>query len=186
MSLTSYSPVPHTPMTLWEHVRLAFNQLVSFGLSTFFLLGVVMWAMAAEALYAIPNFFKRVKAPKYEWDDDRYWRREGKKISKEPRDYARQIGLDIENQTVETEDGYYLRYVAILGRLADLGTGCTRSWIPMRSRVPMVAVSLEDAASRTGQLTSRRVPRAHSPRPVPVVRLVYYVRGPLARVLARA
>jgi hypothetical protein len=96
-------------MSLWDHVRLAFNQAVSFGLSTFFLLGVVIYAMTVEAVYAIPTLLRPSKDPKYAWDNDKYWRREGKKISKEPKDYAQQIGLDIENQTVETEDGYFLR-----------------------------------------------------------------------------
>lgn len=96
-------------MTLWDHIRLNINQVISFGLSTIFLSGVVVWALAAEAIHAIPRYLNPQRLPKYVWDDDKYWRREGAKISKFPRDYARQIGLDIEDQTVETEDGYLLK-----------------------------------------------------------------------------
>lgn len=111
VSLTTYEPAPHTPLSRWERVRLNVTQAFSLAISTVFLAGVVVWALSVEFLQAIPKYLKPTPEAKYDWDRDAYWRKEGVKISKEPRDYARQIGMDIENQTVETEDGYYLRCV---------------------------------------------------------------------------
>jgi hypothetical protein len=70
--------------------------------------------MGSELRRILPRWLSASEAKKFPWDDERYWKKEGRKISKEPRDYARQIGMDIENQTVETEDGYYLRWVSFL------------------------------------------------------------------------
>jgi lysosomal acid lipase/cholesteryl ester hydrolase len=67
--------------------------------------------MGSELSRILPRWLSSSEAKKFPWDDERYWKKEGRKISKEPRDYARQVGMDIENQTVETEDGYYLRWV---------------------------------------------------------------------------
>jgi hypothetical protein len=80
-------------------------------LSTFFLVFVVGWAVGSEMKRVLPRWLRPGEIKKFPWDDDRYWRKEGRKISKEPRDYARQVGMDIENQTIETEDGYFLRSV---------------------------------------------------------------------------
>ena len=65
--------------------------------------------MSAELVKALPKWMRPIKAKTFPWDDDSYWRKEGRKVSKDPRDYARQVGMDIEHQTVETEDGYLLR-----------------------------------------------------------------------------
>jgi hypothetical protein len=111
VSLSTYSPVPVTPMSYWDWVRLGVRQTISFVISTFFLAGVVLWAFAAEALMLLPTWLNPPKKPTYAWDDDKYWRKADAKVSKEPQYYARQIGMDIENQTVETEDGFYLRWV---------------------------------------------------------------------------
>ena len=108
-SSSTYSPIPHRPLTLLAKINLFINQTISIVLSTFFLVFVVAWALTSEMARALPKWIRPVPAKKFPWDDDRYWRKEGKKISKEPRDYARQVGMDIENQTVETEDGYLLR-----------------------------------------------------------------------------
>lgn len=96
-------------MTIWEHVTLFVGQAISMCISTVFLLGVVVWALGIETLQSVPRWIRRAKAKTYEWDDDVKWRKLDAKVSKEPQFYARQIGLDIENQTVETEDGYQLR-----------------------------------------------------------------------------
>jgi hypothetical protein len=90
-------------------INLFINQTISIILSTFFLVFVVAWALSTEIARALPKWIRPGPTKKFPWDDDRYWRKEGRKISKEPRDYARQVGMDIENQTVETEDGYLLR-----------------------------------------------------------------------------
>lgn len=112
-SLGTYSPPPHKPLSWWEYLWLCVNQAISMGLSTVFLIGVVAWAFAAEALYAIPKFLSFERDPKYTWDDAKHWRKADRKVSKEPQDYARKVGMDIENQTVETEDGFLLRCVHI-------------------------------------------------------------------------
>jgi hypothetical protein len=109
VSLTTYSPQPHTPLSILAKINLAINQTISIVLSTFFLGFVVSWAMSMETLRALPKWIRPDKVQKFPWDDDKYWRKEGRKISKEPKDYALQVGMDIENQTVETEDGYLLR-----------------------------------------------------------------------------
>jgi hypothetical protein len=155
-------------MTLRDHVRLAINQLISFVLSTVFLLGVVIWAFTAEALYSIPNFFKWSPDPKYAWDDDKYWRREGKKVTKEPADYAHQVGLDIENQTVETEDGYLLRMHRVVDPNAQPRSDGRGEYLSLCWPI----------------LTSRWLSYSHPPRSLPVVRLLYHLRRPLPGILA--
>lgn len=109
LSLTTYTS-EHAPMTIYEHVKLCIGQTISMGISTVFLLCVVVWALAIETLQAVPKWLRRSKVKTYAWDDDSKWRKLDKKVSKEPQYYARQIGMDIENQTVETEDGYRLRW----------------------------------------------------------------------------
>lgn len=112
-SSSTYSPIPPQPLTLLAKVNLFINQTISIILSTFFLVFVVAWAVGSEIARALPRWMRPGQIKKFPWDDDRYWRKEGRKISKEPRDYARQVGMDIENQEVETEDGYFLRSVPI-------------------------------------------------------------------------
>jgi lysosomal acid lipase/cholesteryl ester hydrolase len=112
-SSSTYSPIPHRPLTFLSKINLFINQSISIFLSTFFLVFVVAWAMGSELTRVLPRWLKSGEAKKFPWDDERYWKKEGRKISKEPRDYARQIGMDIENQTVETEDGYFLRQVRV-------------------------------------------------------------------------
>lgn len=109
LSLTTYEPVPYKPMSMLDHIKLMIGQTISFGISTVFLAGVVLWAFGAEALKILPNWLSPPKLKKYDWDDDAHWRKADAKVSKEPQYYARQIGMDIENQTIETEDGFYLR-----------------------------------------------------------------------------
>lgn len=108
-SLSTYSPQPVAPLSAWAKVSLLANQTISVILSTFFLAFVVSWALACETAARLPSWIWPGKGKKFPWDDDRYWRKEGRKISKDPADYAKQVGMDIEHQTVETEDGYYLK-----------------------------------------------------------------------------
>ncbi|EIW73046.1 hypothetical protein TREMEDRAFT_42161 [Tremella mesenterica DSM 1558] len=108
-SLSTYAPQPHQPLTLWAKIDLILVQTMSVLMSTFFLAFVVGWAVAAEVAKAFPKWVWPDKPKHFPWDDEKYWRKEGRKVSKDPRDYARQVGMDIEHQTVETEDGYYLR-----------------------------------------------------------------------------
>lgn len=108
-SLSTYSPQPPRPMTLAAKFRLFVMQTVSLVISTAFLAVVVTWAVSVEVLQWTRSLLTGKKPTKvFPWDDDKYWRK-NEKVSKEPRDYAKAIGMDMENQTIETEDGFYLR-----------------------------------------------------------------------------
>ncbi|WVR04487.1 hypothetical protein IAU60_001491 [Kwoniella sp. DSM 27419] len=108
-SLSTYSPLPPSPLTLGAKINLFINQAISVTLSTYFLIFVVLWAFSAECAKALPKWVWPDKPRNFPWDDEKYWRKEGKKVSKDPADYAKQVGMDIEHQTVETDDGYYLK-----------------------------------------------------------------------------
>lgn len=108
-SASTYSPRPPGPLSLSARINLFVNQAISVGLSTVFLAFVVSWALAGETARRLPMWIWPTKGKKFPWDDERYWKKEGRKISKDPRDYARQVGMDIEHQVVETEDGYLLK-----------------------------------------------------------------------------
>ncbi|WVO15157.1 hypothetical protein L204_102801 [Cryptococcus depauperatus] len=112
-SLSTYSPLSPSPPSFVSKVHLLAIQTVSLFLSTQFLAVVVCWALFSEFVRSWPKRLKTWlgihKVRKFPWDDEAYWRKEGGTVSKEPKFYARQIGMDIENQVVETEDGYLLR-----------------------------------------------------------------------------
>lgn len=108
-TLTTYSPLPFAPLTFSAKVALFFSQAASIAVSTVALAIVVSWALFIEVKQKLPQWIWPTKKRIFPWDNDAYWRKEGRKVSKEPRDYARQVGLDIEDQVVETEDGYYLK-----------------------------------------------------------------------------
>ncbi|ORY23266.1 putative lipid particle protein [Naematelia encephala] len=108
-SLSTYSPLPVSPLSIVSKINLFINQTISILLSTVFLAFVVGWALSAELARGLPKWVWPDRPKRFPWDDDRYWRKEGKKISKDPTDYARQIGMDIQHQTVETQDGYFLK-----------------------------------------------------------------------------
>ncbi|ODN74232.1 hypothetical protein L202_07677 [Cryptococcus amylolentus CBS 6039] len=106
--LSTYSPISPAPLTIGAKLNLIFIQSVSIVLSTFFLTAVVAWAMTAEVCKALPKWVWPDRPMKFPWDDEEYWKKE-KTVSKDPAFYARQVGMDIEHQTVETEDGYFLK-----------------------------------------------------------------------------
>ncbi|WVQ82841.1 hypothetical protein IAT38_004974 [Cryptococcus sp. DSM 104549] len=108
-SLSTYSPISPKPLTLWAKINLLFIQTFSIILSTYFLIFVVLWALSAEVAKALPKWVWPDRPKNFPWDDEKYWKKEGKRVSKDPADYARQVGMDIEHQTVETEDGYFLK-----------------------------------------------------------------------------
>lgn len=108
-SLSTYSPLPPSPLSLSAKTNLFINQAISIILSTFFLAGVVLWATSVEIGRALPKWISSTSGKTFPWDDEKYWKKEGKKISKDPRDYALQVGMDIEHQVAETEDGYLLK-----------------------------------------------------------------------------
>lgn len=108
-SLSTYSPMSPAPLSLWAKLNLLFVQTTSIILSTYFLVLVVLWAIAAEMAKCLPKWIWPERPRKFPWDDEQYWKKEGKTVSKDPAFYAKQVGMDIEHQTVETEDGYYLK-----------------------------------------------------------------------------
>lgn len=108
-SLSTYAPRPPSAPSIWERIHLILLQTTSFFISTTFLFGVVAWAASMEIINQVPRFLQGKKRKKtFPWDDHKYWKK-NEKVSKHPRDYAMSVGMDIEDQTVETEDGYYLR-----------------------------------------------------------------------------
>jgi lysosomal acid lipase/cholesteryl ester hydrolase len=97
-----------------ERIKLNAMQSVSLLVSTVFLSGVVIWAVSMSAYTQIPRLLKgQPKRRTFPWDDEKYWAK-NEKVSRHPRDYARAIGMDIEDQTIETEDGYYLKVHRII------------------------------------------------------------------------
>lgn len=76
-------------------------------LSSFFLILVVIWALSVRLLAAVPKFFGPNIVEEKEWDDPQKWKNED--LVKDVRYYAAKAGFEIVNETVETEDGYYLR-----------------------------------------------------------------------------
>lgn len=108
-SLSTYAPRSPKPMTFLAKCQLFLSQFISLVISTIFLSGVVLWAVATDLRHQIPRMLRgKRKKRTFPWDDEQYWRT-NEKVSKDPRDYARAIGMDMENQQIETEDGYYLR-----------------------------------------------------------------------------
>jgi lysosomal acid lipase/cholesteryl ester hydrolase len=102
-----HQPLSFKPSFL-SFSRLFLNQAISFAVSSFFLCIVVTWA----CLVSIRNSLLRTLRPpisqtkKYDWDK----RPEApEKVTKGVAYYARAIGLDIRDETIETEDGFYLR-----------------------------------------------------------------------------
>ncbi|KIR42317.1 lipid particle protein [Cryptococcus deuterogattii 99/473] len=112
-SLSTYTPMSPTPLSLWAKLNLLFIQTVSVILSTYFLILVVLWAVAAELAKWLPKWIWPDRPRKFPWDDEEYWKKEGRTVSKDPAFYAKQVGMDIEHQTVETDDGYYLKELAM-------------------------------------------------------------------------
>lgn len=108
-SLSTYSPRSPKPLSILEKVNLFIWQTFSLFISTLFLSGVVAWAVSTDLRQQIPRMLKgKKKKRSFPWDDEKYWSK-NEKVSKDPRDYALAVGMDMENQTIETEDGYYLR-----------------------------------------------------------------------------
>ncbi|GHJ88378.1 hypothetical protein NliqN6_4780 [Naganishia liquefaciens] len=108
-SLSTYAPRSPKPMTLLAKCQLFVSQSISLVVSTIFLSGVVLWAVATDLRLQIPRMLRgQRKKRTFPWDDEQYWRT-NEKVSKDPRDYARAVGMDMENQQIETEDGYFLR-----------------------------------------------------------------------------
>jgi hypothetical protein len=96
---------PYGPVDkLW----LWWNKLSSFVISSSFLILVVLYASCVRIAAVIPKMFKGSKPHVYAWDEHAK-QREREKVVKDIGYYARQCGYDIQDETVETQDGYFLR-----------------------------------------------------------------------------
>lgn len=103
---------PYSRPTLYSRARLVVTQTTANVLSSFFLVLVVVWALSVRLLAAVPKFFAPSVAEQKQWDDPKRWRNE--KLVKDVRYYAAQCGFEIRNETVETQDGYFLRMNRII------------------------------------------------------------------------
>ncbi|SAM86299.1 related to YEH1-steryl ester hydrolase [Ustilago bromivora] len=103
---------PYSRPTLYSTGRLFVAQTTANVLSSFFLFLVVLWALSVRLLAAIPKFFAPTVKEQKEWDDPKRWSKE--KLVKDVRYYAASCGFEIINETVQTQDGYYLRIHRII------------------------------------------------------------------------
>ncbi|KAJ9476214.1 Sterol esterase 2 [Pseudozyma hubeiensis] len=103
---------PYKRPTLYSRGRLFVSQATANILSSFFLLLVIVWALSIRLLAAVPKFFAPTIKEQKEWDDPKRWNKE--KLVKDVRYYAASCGFEIINETVETQDGYYLRMNRII------------------------------------------------------------------------
>ena len=92
--------------TLYSRARLFLTQLGTNAISTLFLILIVIWALSSRAL-AYLTTPRKPKEPQRPWDQPDKWRHEH--LVKDVKYYAAKCGYKIVDQTVETEDGYYLR-----------------------------------------------------------------------------
>lgn len=103
---------PYSRPTLYSRARLFVTQTTANALSSGFLLLVIIWALSVRLLVAIPKLFAPTIKEQKEWDDPKRWSKE--KLVKDVRYYAASCGFEIINETVETQDGYYLRMNRII------------------------------------------------------------------------
>lgn len=96
-----YKPSIRNRISLW------FTQSFSFIVSSFFLGLVVGWALLASFPTLIRDYRKDKEV--FEWDNHEKYKNE--KNTQDVRYYAREVGFDIVDEEVETEDGFLLRYV---------------------------------------------------------------------------
>jgi len=88
-------------------VRLLASQTLSLIISSFFLTFVVIWAFFHRLRKAVPAWIRREQPKVYTWDRPEH--REKESVVNDIGYYARQVGLDIVDEEVETADGYLLR-----------------------------------------------------------------------------
>lgn len=98
---------PYGEFTWYRRIRFGLLQLVANALSSGFLILVVIWALSVRFLAQLPKLFTQSPIDVKAWDDPRRWAKED--LVKDVRYYAKQCGFEIINETVETQDGYYLR-----------------------------------------------------------------------------
>lgn len=119
-------PIPAP--TLYSRIRLFFLQLYTNALSTVFLLGIVIWALSSRSLSALLNIRNWGSAYERDWDKPDKWKDE--KLTKDLKYYAESCGYKIIDQTIETEDGYYLKLhkVVVPGREGQIKADGRGGW----------------------------------------------------------
>jgi lysosomal acid lipase/cholesteryl ester hydrolase len=120
---TSRGKPPRQP-TLFSRLRLFVTQMLSNALSAAFLVAIVVWALSVRLVAYI---FSRapVKTDKRDWDDPDRWKNE--RIVKSVPYYAESCGFGAEEQTVETDDGYFLRVHKIVSPRHDTKRGSSNA-----------------------------------------------------------
>jgi len=70
--------------------------------------GVVIFALIHKFIFlTLPRFFHPRPKQTFEWDEPEKWKKE--KIINDPKYYAQNAGVELEETTVESEDGFYLK-----------------------------------------------------------------------------
>jgi len=87
-------------------VQLFFEQIVSFFLSTFFLVLVVLWALLVHLYQQLRRLLRPTPSKVFDWDKPEYAK---EKVVREVQPYATAVGFEIIDEQVETADGFYLR-----------------------------------------------------------------------------
>lgn len=97
------------PPTLRSRVKLLWTQTIANAISTFFLLIIIVWALASRATRYLSLHVRGLHKPRLPrpWDDPAKWEKE--KLVKDVKYYAASCGFEIQDQEVITKDGYKLR-----------------------------------------------------------------------------
>ena len=98
----------HTAPTLQFWI----DQTIAVVLSTAILLALVSVGLVVRLLGAVPRMLGRRQELRRDWDNPEKYRNE--LLVKDMRYYARECGFDLEDHTVTTEDGYYLRLQRVI------------------------------------------------------------------------
>lgn len=116
------------PPTLRSRIKLHWSQFWANAISTAFLLFIILWALTQRSLQHIVNTLLGKNKPRLPraWDNPEKWKKE--KLVKDVKYYARSCGYDIIDQTLKTDDGYYLRVHKVIvpsqiGKLHSDGKG---------------------------------------------------------------
>ena len=88
-------------------IKLWVGQTISFIISAFGLAIVVSWASFLRIWHGLPYLFVRKDVKVHDWDKPEQWKHE--KVVKDVQYYARAVGFDIIDETVQTQDDYLLR-----------------------------------------------------------------------------
>lgn len=95
--------------TFQSRIRLFFLQLFANAASAAFLILIVVWALSSRGSAELRRRLqgKTTERVQREWDDKKKY--DSEKVVKDIKYYAKNCGFDVEEQTVETKDGYLLK-----------------------------------------------------------------------------